>query len=142
MKQSITGQLTQFYAAAYLDLSVAAAQRWLSGNPQTLERAGWAAYDSFVALANEMTNQLYANPVVASSFGRALEAAFHVQHLFDALSPSIPAALPAPTELAATEPVDTAPGITLATRGAHYAEAAAQYRAGARARRPRRAAAA
>lgn len=138
MKQSMTGQLTNFYAAAYLDLPMAAVRRWLSGNPQTLERAGWAAYDSFVALANEMTNQLYANPLVASSFGRALETTFQVQHLFDALTPSLPAELPAPTEL---EAVNTAPRITLATRGAHYAEAAAQYRAAAHARRPRHAAA-
>jgi hypothetical protein len=151
MKNSMTGQLTKFYEAAWLDLPVAAAQRWLGGNPKSLRVAGWAAYDSFVALANEMTNQMYANPLVASTFGRTLETAFHIQHIFDALAPSSPAASPAPLALDSVEiePADAVaaaaaeetPRVTLAPRGAHYAEAAAQYRTASRVPRPRRAAA-
>ncbi len=148
MKNSMTGQLTKFYEAAWLDLPLAVAQRWLGGNPKSLRVAGWAAYDSFVALANELTNQMYSNPLVASSFGRALETTFHIQHIFDALAPSSPVASPAPLVLDSVEiePADAVaaeeiPRVTLAPRGAHYAEAAAQYRTAARVRRPRRAAA-
>jgi hypothetical protein len=151
MKNSMTGQLTKFYEAAWLDLPVAAAQRWLGGNPKSLRVAGWAAYDSFVALANEMTNQMYANPLVASTFGRTLETAFHLQHIFDALAPGNPAASPAPLAFDSVEiePADAVaaaaaeetPRVTLAPRSAHFAEAAAQYRTAARVPRPRRAAA-
>ncbi len=151
MKKTMTGQLTKFYEAAWLDLPLAAAQRWLGGNPQSLRVAGWAAYDSFVALPNEMTNQMYANPLVASTFGRTLETAFHIQHVFDALAPGSPVALPAPLARNSVEiePADAVaavaaeeiPRVTLPARGAHYAEAAAQYRTAARVRRPRRAAA-
>lgn len=147
MKNSMTGQLTKFYEAAWLDLPLAAAQRWLGGNPKSLRVAGWAAYDSFVALANEITNQMYADRLVASSFGRVLETTFHMQHIFDALTPSTPLALPAPASqdsiapVAAAAEAEAAVRVTLAPRGAHYAEAAAQYRTAARVRRPRRAAA-
>ena len=148
MNQSMTGQLTKFYEAAYVDLPLAAAQRWMGGNRKSLEVAGWAAYDSFVALANELTNRMYANPLVAASFGRALETAFHVQHIFDAFTPSTAPLLPEPSRLDSSEPAesvaefDEAPRVTLATRSAHYAEAAAQYRTAAWTRRPRRAVAA
>ena len=151
MKNNMTGQLTKFYEAAWLDLPLAVAQRWLGGNPKSLRVAGWAAYDSFVALANEMTNQMYANPLVATTFGRTLETAFHLQHIFDALAPGNPVALSAPFAVnsAEIEPGDAVaavaaeetPRVTLAPRGAHYAEAAAQYRTAARVGRPRRAAA-
>lgn len=151
MKSSMTGELTRFYEAAWLDLPLAAAHRWLGGNPKSLRVAGWAAYDSFVALANEMTNQMYANPLVASTFGRTLETAFHLRHTFDVLAPSGLVALPAPLALdpVEIEPADAVaavaaeklPRATLAPRGAHYAEAAAHYRTAARVRRPRRAAA-
>jgi hypothetical protein len=149
IKPSITGQLMKFYEAAYFDLPFAAVERWMGGDKQKLATAGWAAYDSFVELANEMINQMYANPLVAASFGPTLEAAFRVRMIFDpftfdAFTPSNPAALPAPVDEALVEttdmPAEATQRLEAASREAHHLETVAPYRTVKRAR-PRRAAA-
>jgi hypothetical protein len=87
-----------------------------------------------IAFANEMTNRVYANPLVAASFGRSLETAFQFGYILDAFRPVVNPRWPAPV----IDPRRT----SIETRGADHAEAAAEYRTAARTRRPRRAAAA
>jgi hypothetical protein len=146
MKQSMTAQLTKFYEAAYLNLPLAAARRWLGGGPVKLEVAGWAAYDSFVALANEMTNQMYASRLVVESFGRVVETAFQLGYIFDALAPKPALSEPEPrlesNRLAALnlESIESRHA-AFARRGAHFAEATVRSRSDALARRPARRAA-
>lgn len=146
MKQSVMTQLTKFYEAAYLNLPMAAARRWLGGSPTKLEVAGWAAYDSFVALANEMTNQMYASRLVAESFGRTIEAAFRLHYVLDALALKPALFQPEPRlESNWLDPpnVESIEGrqAAFARRSAHFAEATPRYRSDALARRSARRAA-
>jgi hypothetical protein len=87
-KQSqVAEELVKFYEAALLDLPIAAARRLVgAADERSLTQAGWKAYDAWVRLANETTNQVYANRAVAGLTGRAFEAALRAQRVGDALS--------------------------------------------------------
>src|SRR5713226_1334130 len=63
--KSLSAEITSFYNAVAMDLPVASASRLLGGSEKELRAAGWRAYDSWVALANEATNQLYRNRTFA-----------------------------------------------------------------------------
>jgi hypothetical protein len=87
-KQSqVAEDLAGFYEAALLDLPVAAAKRLVGGaDENTLRRAGWKAYDSWVRLANEVTNQVYANEAVAAVAGGAFQTVLRAQRVGDVLA--------------------------------------------------------
>jgi hypothetical protein len=128
-----TKQLTKFYEAAFIELPMAAAERWFNGKGGDVEAAGWAAYDSLVALGNELTNQMYANPLMAATFGRTMETVFQFGYILDAFGPL--------NRQRSSTPVIELKRPEGEARSAGYAEAAAQYRTAAQARRLRRAAA-
>src|SRR5579864_101670 len=82
---SIARELGKFIQAFWWELPMAAANQMLGNHDETaLQRAGWKAYDAFVSLANEATNDMYANPLVASLTGRMMERAMRVQHVASA----------------------------------------------------------
>lgn len=87
-KQSqVAEELAGFYEAALLNLPIAAAQR-LTGaaDEKALKRAGWKAYDAWVRLANEVTNQVYANRTVAAMTGGAFETVLRFRRVGDAFA--------------------------------------------------------
>jgi hypothetical protein len=57
-------ELTKFYEAVLLELPSAAVRRLFVGDEQGFSEAGWKAYDSWVRLANQTANQVYANRVL------------------------------------------------------------------------------
>src|SRR5216683_374343 len=85
---SWTDELTKFYEAALLELPSAAVRRLFTGDDQGFSEAGWKAYDSWVRLANETANQLYAHRAFGEVAGRAFETALGLQRLNDALAPA------------------------------------------------------
>jgi len=80
---------TMFYEAALLDLPAAAARRVFAGDEQGFIEAGWKAYDSWVRLANETANKVYANRAFGEAAGRAFETALGLRRLNDALAPAL-----------------------------------------------------
>src|SRR5216684_1312407 len=80
-----TDELTKFYEAALLELPSAAVRRLFTGDDQGFSEAGWKAYDSWVRLANETANQLYANRAFGEVAARAFETALGLQRLNHAL---------------------------------------------------------
>jgi hypothetical protein len=81
-------ELTKFYEAALLELPFAAVKRLFAGDEQGFSDAGWKAYDSWLRLANEAANQLYANRAFGELAGRAFETALGLQRLNNALAPA------------------------------------------------------
>jgi hypothetical protein len=81
-------ELTKFYEAVLLELPSAAVRRLFAGDEQGFSEAGWKAYDSWVRLANEAANQLYANRVLGEVGSRAFETALGLQRLNNALAPA------------------------------------------------------
>ena len=79
-------ELTKFYEAALLELPYAAVRRLFAGDEQGLSEAGWKAYDSWVRLANQTTNQLYANRAFGEVGSRAFETALGLRRLNHALA--------------------------------------------------------
>src|ERR1700730_9614868 len=79
-------ELTKFYEAALLELSSAAVRRLFAGDEQGFSEAGWKAYDSWVRLANETANQLYANRAFGEVGSRAFETALGLRN--NALAPA------------------------------------------------------
>ncbi len=81
-------ELTRFYEAALLELPSAAVRRLFAGDDQGFSDAGWKAYDSWLRLANETANQLYANRAFGEVAGRAFETALGLRRLNNALAPA------------------------------------------------------
>jgi hypothetical protein len=132
----VNAQWTKFLTSAYVDLPFAVAGRWFSGNAKPLNEAGWATYDSAVALANEAMNQLYSNRLVADVFGNTLETIFQMQYALE--GPMIKASLNAAdsryesdSTASQAKPVES----TTETRTASFATSSAAYRSTARKRR-------
>lgn len=85
-KSEVVVELSNFVRAFWLELPIAAANRILgNGDDQALNEAGWKAYDAFVSLTNEATNQLYQDRTVGTLVGRATETALRAQHIGNAL---------------------------------------------------------
>jgi hypothetical protein len=91
-------ELTNFYTSAWIDLPLAAMRQAFGVKGDDLRRVGWRAYDSWIALMNEATNELYSNRAFADASGRALEAAFTIRHISDQFATAASVAFAAPTE--------------------------------------------
>ncbi len=89
-KQSqVMQELGNFVQAFWLELPAAAANRILGkGDDKALSKAGWKAYDAFVSLANEATNQLYQDKTIGAVTGQAMETVLRTQHIGSALTSS------------------------------------------------------
>lgn len=100
--------LTKFVEAVWLDLP-AETGKFLAGvgNEGQLRKAEWKAYDAWINLANELTNEAYSNPLVGAVIGQAMEWTLRLQQIgeattaaaFGKLWPSI--GLPTHSEMAA-----------------------------------------
>jgi len=91
-------EFTNFYTSAWIDLPLAPMRQAFGVKGDDLRRVGWRAYDSWIALMNEATNELYSNRAFADASGRALEAASTIRHISDQFATAASVAFAAPTE--------------------------------------------
>jgi hypothetical protein len=83
----VADELAKFARAAWLDLPLAAAKLVIgAGDEKNLTKAGWTTYDAWVRLANEATNELYANRFFGDLTGRTMESVLRVQQVSDAMA--------------------------------------------------------
>ena len=87
-KESQLQQEWQKFAQALWWELPQAAVKTLTGNGDeaAVNSAGWNAYDAFVSLANEATNQFYANPLVGSLTGQTFERVLQLQQVTSSLA--------------------------------------------------------
>jgi hypothetical protein len=117
-------ELTKFYEVAMLDLPAAAAKRAFAGDEQGFGEAGWKAYDSWVRLANETANQLYANRTFGEVAGRAFETALGLRRLNHALASAFFGTLWSALGLPTANSVEALHDEAMALRQEHRAPAA------------------
>jgi hypothetical protein len=84
-RSQVVQELGKFMQAFWLELPMAVARN-LSGDSEALGEAGWKAYDAWISLTNEATNQVYENPMFGSLTGAALETTLRVQQAGGALA--------------------------------------------------------
>jgi hypothetical protein len=82
-------ELGRFVDAFWVGLPMAVAKRMVNGTEDELRKAGWKAYDAWVNLTNEATNQLYASPATGAVTGRAMETALRAQQMGGALASAL-----------------------------------------------------
>jgi hypothetical protein len=86
-KSFLGEELSKFYEAWWLDLPIAAAKSLLTNNnDEELTKAGWKAYDAWISLSNELTNQLYSNPAVGEITGQAIESVLRWRQMTGAMA--------------------------------------------------------
>jgi hypothetical protein len=100
------GEFINFYTSAWIDLPFAAVKQMFGAKGESISEVGWRAYDSWVGLMNEATNELYANRIFADASGRALEAAFTMRHVSDQFALALTAS---PKPSAETAGVESSP---------------------------------
>jgi hypothetical protein len=107
-KSYLAEEMSNFFEAVWLDLPVEAAKFLFgAGDEKRFRKAGWKAYDAWIRLANEMTNALYANPLLGETSGRLIEATLRLRQIGGAMTSAFfgnfwPAVgLPTHTELVA-----------------------------------------
>jgi hypothetical protein len=91
IKQSeVAEDLGKLFEAACVELPMAAAKRVLGNNDDNAVRdAGWKAYDSWVRLANDASNRMYANPTFGAFAGRGIQTGLQVTRVVDAVASAI-----------------------------------------------------
>jgi hypothetical protein len=81
-KSFLAQELTNFFEAAWFDLPSEAGKVLVgAGDEKGLRKAGWKAYDAWVSLANELTNTVYSDPLIAEATGRVMEAALRFRQI-------------------------------------------------------------
>jgi hypothetical protein len=91
IKQSeVAEDLGKLFEAACVELPMAAAKRALGNKDDNAVRdAGWKAYDSWVRLANDASNRMYASPTFAGLAGRGIQTGLQVTRVVDAVASAI-----------------------------------------------------
>ena len=91
IKQSeVAEDLGKLFEAACVELPMAAAKRMFGDQKDNAVRdAGWKAYDSWVRLANDASNRMYANPTFGTLAGRGIQAGLQVTRVVDAVASAI-----------------------------------------------------
>jgi hypothetical protein len=91
IKQSeVAEDLGKLFEAACVELPMAAAKRMFGDKEDNAVRdAGWKAYDSWVRLANDASNRMYANPTFGTLAGRGIQAGLQVTRVVDAVASAI-----------------------------------------------------
>jgi hypothetical protein len=91
IKQSeVAEDLGKLFEAACVELPMAAAKRMFGDQEDNAVRdAGWKAYDSWVRLANDASNRMYANPTFGTLAGRGIQAGLQVTRVVDAVASAI-----------------------------------------------------
>lgn len=81
-KSDVARELANFVEAAWFDLPAEAAKVLFgAGDEYGLRKAGWKAYDAWVNLANQLTNAMYSDPIIAEATGRVMEAALRFRQV-------------------------------------------------------------
>ena len=90
-KQSeVAEDLGKLFEAACVELPMAAAKRMFGNKDDNAVRdAGWKAYDSWVRLANDASNRIYANPTFGTLAGRGIQTGLQVTRVVDAVASAI-----------------------------------------------------
>jgi hypothetical protein len=87
IKSFLAQELTKFFEAAWLDLPAEAGKILLgAGDEKQLRKAGWKAYDAWISLANELTNEVYSNPIIGGVTGQAMESALRLRQIGGAIA--------------------------------------------------------
>lgn len=75
-------ELSKWVETTWLQLPAEAA-KVLTGasDSKGLRKAGWKAYDAWVSLANEFTNNVYSDPIVGEASGRMMETALRLRQI-------------------------------------------------------------
>jgi len=97
----VLDEFVNFYRAAWIGLPSAMARQMFGIKGEDTRTAAWRAYDSWIVLMNETTNQLYSNRIFADALGRALETGFAMRYIGDQLATvasSVFAPSPEPTD--------------------------------------------
>jgi len=91
IKQSeVAEDLGKLFEAACVKLPMVAAKRALCNKDDNAVRdAGWKAYDSWVRLANDASNRMYASPTFAGLAGRGIQTGLQVTRVVDAVASAI-----------------------------------------------------
>jgi hypothetical protein len=91
IKQSeVAEDFGKLFEAACVELPMAAAKRVFGDKDDNAVRdAGWKAYDSWVRLANDASNRMYANPTFGGIAGRGIQAGLQVTRVVDAVASAI-----------------------------------------------------
>ncbi|HLW70554.1 MAG TPA: hypothetical protein VKS22_08010 [Candidatus Binataceae bacterium] len=84
-ESQVAQELGKFVQAFWLELPMAAARNLL-GDGDALSAAGWKAYDAWISLTNEATNQVYESPAMGSLAGRAMETSLRMQQAGSAMA--------------------------------------------------------
>jgi hypothetical protein len=80
-------ELGKFFEAVWLDLPAEACKVLLGvGCEEELRQAGWKAYDSWINLANEITNAVYSDPIVGDITGLMMESALRLRQVGGAVA--------------------------------------------------------
>jgi hypothetical protein len=77
----LTDGFTKFWEHALIDFPFTLMARMFGDRQAPLRSKAWQAYDSWIALTNEATNQLYANRAFADASGLAIEASLRMQEI-------------------------------------------------------------
>jgi hypothetical protein len=89
-KSLLVEELAKFSEALWIELPFAASMRLAGqGDENGLREAGWKTYDAWIRLANEATNRVYANPLVAGVSGRLIVTALQTKRVGDALTSAV-----------------------------------------------------
>jgi hypothetical protein len=79
-------EFVNFYRSTWIGLPSAMARQMFGVKGEDVRTAAWRAYDSWIVLMNEATNQLYLNRVFADAVGSALETGFAIRYVGDQLA--------------------------------------------------------
>jgi hypothetical protein len=101
----LTEEIVRFCNAAWVDFPLAAAARMLGGSNEEFQAAGWRAYDSWISMANEATNQLYTNRIFSDFSAFWFETTLRFQYMAGLLSGA--AITPAPGKAETSPSQDT-----------------------------------
>ena len=86
----VAEDLGKLFEAACVELPMAAAKRIFGNNDdKAVAEAGWKAYDSWVRLANDASNRMYASPTFGALAGRGIQAGLQVTRVVDAVASAV-----------------------------------------------------
>lgn len=86
-RSQVVQELGKFAQAFWLELPAAAARNLRGdGAGEELQDAGWKAYDAWISLTNEVTNQVYESPLFGNLIGRTMESTLRIQQAGNALA--------------------------------------------------------
>lgn len=86
-KSRLMEELAKFWEAVLVELPLAAGMELIGqADENNLRDAGWKAYDAWVRVSNEATNQIYSNPAVGEVSARLTETALRTQQAGSAVA--------------------------------------------------------